>query len=419
MNLSLLKKRKLFRILIFCISLSALQAQTEEGAEFLFRFKFNKGDAYKIHSVVDEKVYANGRFHHQAQIINRITVEVSDVQPASGNSLSSALFSCEFMTSEQNSNKTFSWNRAYPSVFRRDELGVYTIEDKYFMPVVRDVPIFPEKAVKPLETWKSRGHEVHDFRDAFGIEKPFAVPFEVEYRYEGFAEIKGKTYRRISARYNLNYSVPKEVLQKYKGEVDIPIKTFGSSKQNLYWDEEKGNLFCYDEEFEIKLVLLSGYVLDFIGTAHAEVIETKKPDTTAEEEFKKNIKDLNLENTEVKQTEEGLTISLEKINFLPDSAILLDSEKEKLKKIAEVLIPFKDREFLISGHTALAGTAEARQTLSEERAAAVANYLIELGVQSREHVYTRGFGGRRPVVPNNSPENMAKNRRVEITILKQ
>ncbi len=407
-------ERTSFFVLIFVLTPFVLQAQEEV---FLFRFKFNNGDSYKIHSIVDEIVYVNGHFHHQAQIINRITVEVSDVQPAKENSPASALFSCEFMTSEQNSNKTFSWDRTYPSIFRRNELGLYSIDDTYFMPVVRDVPMFPEYAVKPLDVWKNSGHEAHDFRDAFGMEKPFIVPFEVEYQYMGLKNIDGKFYRHITAYYDLNYSVPQELLQNYNMQIDIPVKTLGKSKQNLYWDEEKGNLFCYDEVFEIKLVLYSGTVLDFKGSAHAKVLETKKPDSKAEDELKKNIENLNLENTDIKKTEEGLTISLEKIRFLPNSAELMDSEKEKLQQIAELLKPFNDREFLISGHTALAGTAEERQLLSEERAAAVANYLIELGVQSREHIYTQGFGSRKPLVANTSPDNMAKNRRVEITIL--
>ena len=412
---NILKKLVLF---VFVLLFSLLFAQEgEKNAEFLFKFKFIDDDAYKIHSVVDEKVYVNGKFHHKAQIINRIEVEVSDIETGEGEKNASALFSCMFMTSEQNSNKTFDWSRNYPSIFRRDDAGFYSIGDEYFMPVVRNVPTFPKHPVKPGDTWIGEGFEAHDFRDAFVIEKPFTFPFKVEYQYIGFAEIDGQIYRHITASYDLNHVVPQNVLKNYKGKIDVPVKILGKSRQNLYWDEERGNLYCYNEEFSIKMLLYSGYTYDFIGTARAKVIEVKKIDTAAEEEIKKSVEDLNLENTTIEKTDEGLTISIENIQFLPNSAILRESEKEKLKKIGEILLKFPDREFLISGHTALAGTEEERQALSEERAAAVANYLIELGVQKREHVYTRGFGARRPVAANNSPENMAKNRRVEITIL--
>lgn len=414
-----LKKNKLSTFIFFFIfSTLTIIAQDEKNDPFLFRFKLVENDAYKIHSVVNEIVYLNGIFHHEAKIINRITVSVSDVKQAQ-NEIGSALYSCEFMTSEQNNNRTFSWARNYTSVFRRDELGKYTIEDKYFMPIVRDVPIFTEQAVKPMDKWKSNGKEAHDFRDTFGIEKPFIVPFEVEYQYIGLKKIDDKMYRHITATYNLNYTVPQNILQKYNLKNDIPIKTIGKSKQNLYWDEEKGNLYCYDEEFNIKFVLYSGNTFDFKGTAHAKVIETKQPDITTEEKLKENIENLKLENTKVKKTKDGLTISLEKIRFMPNSAILLQSEKNKLNKIAEVLKSLDNKEFLISGHTAFAGTEAERQQLSEERASTVANYLIELGVQTREHIYTQGLGATEPIAPNTSPENMSKNRRVEITILEK
>ena len=72
---------------------------------------------------------------------------------------------------------------------------------------------------------------------------------------------------------------------------------------------------------------------------------------------------------------------------------------------------------MISGHCALAGTAQERQELSEERAAAVADYLGKLGVKDTNRIFTQGFGATKPVAPNNTPQGMAKNRRVEITIL--
>ena len=271
---NILKKLVLF---VFVLLFSLLFAQEgEKDAEFLFKFKFIDDDAYKIHSVVDEKVYVNGKFHHKAQIINRIEVEVSDIETGEGEKNASALFSCMFMTSEQNSNKTFDWSRNYPSIFRRDEAGFYSISDEYFMPVVRNVPTFPKHPVKPGDTWIGEGFEAHDFRDAFGIEKPFTFPFKVEYQYIGLAEIDGQIYRHITASYDLNHVVPQNVLKNYKGKIDVPVKILGKSRQNLYWDEERGNLYCYNEEFSIKMLLYSGYTYDFIGTARAKVIEVKK-----------------------------------------------------------------------------------------------------------------------------------------------
>jgi len=119
----------------------------------------------------------------------------------------------------------------------------------------------------------------------------------------------------------------------------------------------------------------------------------------------------------VRITDEGIVISLENIQFAPDSAILQPSEWYKLDIIAEILMRFPDRDILVGGHTALAGTAASRLRLSQERAATVADYLIRNNVRSPDRVIIRGFGADQPIADNRTPEGMARNRRVEITIL--
>ena len=108
---------------------------------------------------------------------------------------------------------------------------------------------------------------------------------------------------------------------------------------------------------------------------------------------------------------------MENIQFKPDSAELVNSEKEKIKKIATILQAYPDNDLLVSGHTALAGTEKARQQLSEERAESVAKFLVSLGVKDKYHVFTQGFGARIPIASNKTEAGKAKNRRVEITIL--
>ena len=391
----------------------------------IFRFNFKDGDTYRINSTVTEDVYLNGQFAHQAYITNRVTVEVSDVQPASNGKPSSALHTCTFMTSEQNSNRTFSWGREYPSVFRRDEFGVYTIDEQYFMPVVRDVPIFPQYDVKKGESWRHSASEAHDLRDNFNIQKPFVVPVDVTYTYQGPIQREGKTYQLIEVNYDLYYDIPLKNLQNRRnGNAALPmlypVRTMGYSKQRLYWDNNAGILPYYDEVFTIMMELNTGAVIEYRGSAKAEITTLQRMD---KEEIAgmldKNIRDMGISNTTVEKTDEGITISLENIQFEADSAHLLPAEKEKIEKIGKLLSNYPDYELLISGHTALAGKAEDRQVLSEQRAAAVANYLVELGVREQHHIFTRGFGAEKPIAPNTTEANMARNRRVEITVLEK
>ena len=120
---------------------------------------------------------------------------------------------------------------------------------------------------------------------------------------------------------------------------------------------------------------------------------------------------------EVTVSEEGITVSLQNVQFLPDSAILRDSEREKLDFIAEILGRYPARDILVTGHTALAGTAEGRQWLSEERARVVGEYLLSTGMRRADQIVTRGVGAREPLADNTTEAGMRKNRRVEITIL--
>ncbi|HBG35809.1 MAG TPA: OmpA family protein, partial [Treponema sp.] len=170
----------------------------------------------------------------------------------------------------------------------------------------------------------------------------------------------------------------------------------------------------YKENFKILIKTALGNTYEFSGFAESEISELKKvPQKTVEDA----IKNLNLENTSVVQDERGLTITIENIQFLADSAILLAKEKEKLIKLAEILKDFPNNDLLISGHTALAGSEAARLKLSKERAQAVANFLVSIGLKDAYHIFTQGFGAEKPIAPNETEAGKAKNRRVEITIL--
>ncbi|HPS45210.1 MAG TPA: hypothetical protein PK542_12070, partial [Treponemataceae bacterium] len=68
------------------LALASLPLRAEQ-----FRFKFAEGDSYRINSVVHETVYLNRALSHQAEITNRITVDVSDVRAAAAGELASAL----------------------------------------------------------------------------------------------------------------------------------------------------------------------------------------------------------------------------------------------------------------------------------------------------------------------------------------
>jgi outer membrane protein OmpA-like peptidoglycan-associated protein len=112
-----------------------------------------------------------------------------------------------------------------------------------------------------------------------------------------------------------------------------------------------------------------------------------------------------------------VTLSWDSLQFYPNSSELLPGEEEKLAHIARILADIPGRDVLIEGHTALAGTAEGRQILSEERASAVGQYFLRRGIRSPGEIIIQGHGAQRPVASNSTEEGMRENRRVEITVL--
>ncbi len=410
--------------LLFFLSLSLFAAAAVQNADAeVFRFKYTEGESYRINSLVNENVYIDGYFSHNAQITNRITVNVSDVRSEGGEV--SARHDCTFMTSERNNNRGFVWGQQYESVFRRAEDGRYDISDEYFMPVVRDIPVFPAGDVEPGDSWQATGEEAHDFREVFGIEKPFKVPFTANYTYIGPEQAgqeggEAETLHHIEARYVLFFDTPAEALQGRRAGGIYPVRIMGRSTQQLYWDAERGALSYYTEEFLIQLELNTGSVLKYEGIARAEITWNEPLDRERiVREMNEEISRQNIANTRAESSKEGITITMENIQFVADSARFLPGEEEKVRQIARIIARYPDSDILVTGHTALAGTAEARQRLSEQRAEAVAAMLISLGAREEQNVFTQGLGAEQPIAPNDTEENRARNRRVEITLLEK
>ena len=114
---------------------------------------------------------------------------------------------------------------------------------------------------------------------------------------------------------------------------DFPLSTRGYSNQTIYWDEANGMPVFYNENFRIQMELASGNTLEYIGSAEARVIESTLQRKAAEEDIKEKITKLGIKDASVKSDEKGVTITLENIQFSPDSSVLLPSEKQKFLRL--------------------------------------------------------------------------------------
>ena len=127
----------------------------------------------------------------------------------------------------------------------------------------------------------------------------------------------------------------------------------------------------------------------------------------------------------IKESKGKLTLNVsDKVLFDSGKIEIKKEGLEVLKKVAEVLKSATDREIRIEGHTdnikisgRLANKYPTNWELSANRATNVARFLVETGGLDPTNIYAAGFGEFRPITPNDTPENRAKNRRIEITLL--
>ncbi len=109
----------------------------------------------------------------------------------------------------------------------------------------------------------------------------------------------------------------------------------------------------------------------------------------------------------------------QQILFAVDSATILPASFGLLEEIADVLHRHLEIQGVeIQGHTDNTGSAEHNKLLSEQRAQAVREWLIAHGVSS-DRLMARGYGQEKPLVPNVTRRNKAKNRRVQFLISKK
>jgi len=384
----------------------------------IFRFQYTEGEKHRILTTVSEDVRINGHLNNHTEIINRITEEV--LHAGSGEAGAADIHGT-FMTSEEatlpkstDQTKNFTWGTEYESDFTRDALGQYQVAEDAFMPTVRNIPVFPEEDVEPGDRWYADGCEVHDMRRNFNIAEPLIVPFTATYEYVGTEESDGTTLHVITAEYSLytEYPVPRNA------DGSFPVAVMGFSNRTIYFDNDIGKVITWKENFRIVLETKQGDRIEYRGTSRTEIDKSSLGNRAAmAAAVQEQIESLGIENTAVTATERGVTISIENIQFLPDSAWLTPAEKDKLALIAEILAPFTDNDLLISGHTARVGSEASCQELSEKRARAVADYLKKLGLKDEYHVFTQGKGSREPIADNSTEAGRERNRRVEITII--
>ena len=122
-----------------------------------------------------------------------------------------------------------------------------------------------------------------------------------------------------------------------------------------------------------------------------------------------------LEEMKAEQTERGVVLTLSDVLFDTGEADLRQGAMRAMDRLAEYMESNPKRELLIEGHTDSRGSEEYNRQLAGERAAAVAEALVQRGI-ARSRLRTAGLGEAYPVASNESSAGRQENRRVEIVV---
>lgn len=118
---------------------------------------------------------------------------------------------------------------------------------------------------------------------------------------------------------------------------------------------------------------------------------------------------------ETRESARGLIVNMSDVLFDTGSATLKPGAREKLARVAGVLLAYPGLEIDVEGHTDSVGGDTYNQQLSERRAESVRAYLVRQGIPP-DAIDAAGFGEVRPVVTNDTAAGRQQNRRVELVV---
>lgn len=349
-------------------------------------------------------------------------------------------------SNQQNTSKGIDSN--IDSTFRINANGEMVVVKDNGFPTFRSFPCYPNKPVKPGDTWVGEGKRAVDPLNK-GIYT--RLPILVQYTFVGNEIYKGDEVYRIKAKWATRYG---NQYMDYSGDKDL-IKASGTHDADIRVLKDTGEAILIRDKLDEYFVYSNGQKVAFRGTslmfteyypainkeqliASVKQIQDKEAkinnsENTKNNDIKSNTKSNNSDwknsitedieqttnsqsNLEIEETEKGLRLSIRDIRFKPNSSEILDDQLWRLDEIAKVLKQTQNHRFLVEGHTASVGNPEGEKQLSIERAKQIIKLLVQRGLEEGKFVFS-GYGGTKPIADNSTAEGKALNRRVEITIL--
>jgi outer membrane protein OmpA-like peptidoglycan-associated protein len=155
-----------------------------------------------------------------------------------------------------------------------------------------------------------------------------------------------------------------------------------------------------------------------LSAAHADADQSRMAAQQAEADKAAMRTKLTLQLNTILQTRDtarGLIVSMSDVLFDTGKYSLKSGAREKLAKVAGILLAYPGLNIAVGGYTDNVGGDAMNQKLSENRAGSVRDYLVAQGV-STNSVSAQGFGNSSPVATNDNSAGRQQNRRVELVV---
>jgi outer membrane protein OmpA-like peptidoglycan-associated protein len=123
-----------------------------------------------------------------------------------------------------------------------------------------------------------------------------------------------------------------------------------------------------------------------------------------------------LEYLELRETDRGVVITLGDVLFATGQTELQPEAVSNLEDVVELLQTEPDKRIRIEGHTDSTGPANVNMRISQQRAEAVRNQLVVMGIEA-DRIRAVGMGEDFPIASNESEEGRSRNRRVDVILL--
>jgi outer membrane protein OmpA-like peptidoglycan-associated protein len=285
--------------------------------------------------------------------------------------------------------------------------GEMIIDRDETYPLLRSFPNYGNEEIKSGTSWLA-------FSEKVVLQNGTKTVFPVycEYVYEGVGKYNGEDVHKIRAKYAVRYNGGddldgNEELKNISGTHDVSILLETQTGKPILIRDNMKELHTFRNGGTLEK---TGFILTFYkGVAGMEKGQLAQ-------RLKDEIDDSLFKDIEISESEEGLTLVLKQLHFVPDQAVILGEDAPLLDSIADSLKKIPERTFFVKGHTADIGTVESQMKLSLDRALVVVRELIKRGISEDRFIYT-GRGGLDPLDTNDTEEGRARNRRVEIIIM--